>query len=73
MAVKVKETKIKLKAYFSDNESGTEKTKVFTISDIDPAASNENLYALASSLNPLIEGSFMRAVKGKDETLANEA
>lgn len=73
MAVKVKETKIKLKAYFSDDEGGTEKTKVFTISDIDPAASNENLYALASSLNPLIEGSFMRAVKGKDETLANEA
>lgn len=73
MAVKVKETKIKLKAYFSDNESGTEKTKVFTINDIDPAASNENLYALATSLNPLIEGDFRRAVKGKDETLANEA
>lgn len=73
MAVKVKETKIKLKAFFADNSSGTDKTKVFTINDIDPQASNDNLYALASSLNPLIEGDFVRAVKGKDETLANEA
>lgn len=73
MAVKVKETKIKLKAYFVEDESGTEKTRVFTIADIDPASSDENLYALATSLNPLIEGSFRKAVKGKDETLANEA
>lgn len=73
MAVKVKETKIKLKSFFRDESTDGGKTKIFTINDIDPAASDENLYRLASSLNPIIEGDFFRAVKGKDETLAMEA
>lgn len=73
MAVKIKETKIKLKSFFRDESTDGGKTKIFTINDIDPAASNENLFALASSLNPLIEGNFFKAVKGKDETLAYEA
>lgn len=73
MAVKIKETKIKLKSFFRDESTDGGKTKIFTINDIDPAASDENLYSLALSLNPLIEGNFFKAVKGKDETLANEA
>lgn len=73
MAVKIKETKIKLKSFFRDESTDGGKTKIFTINDIDPAASNENLYSLASSLNPLIEGNFFKAVKGKDETLSMEA
>lgn len=73
MAVKITDTKIKLKAFFRTELSDGAKTKVFTLNDIDPAASNENLYALASSLNPLIEGDFSKAVKGKDETLTGEA
>lgn len=73
MAVKVKETKLKLKTYFVDSSTGTDKTKVFTISDINPQASNENLYSLSMALNPLVEGDFRASVKGKDETLANEA
>ena len=73
MAVKVKETRLKLKAYFVDDSSGTDKTKVFTINDINPQATNEHLYSLASALNPLIEGSFSKAVRGEDQILANEA
>lgn len=73
MAVKVRETRLKLKAYFVDESSGTDKTKVFTINDINPEATNEHLYSLASALNPLIEGSFSKAVRGEDQILANEA
>lgn len=73
MAVTVKETKLKLQASFVDNSSGQEKRKVFTVAGLNPSASNEDIYAAAVALNPLIYGEFASVAKVKADTLANQA
>ncbi len=73
MAVTVKETKLKLQASFVDQSSGQEKRKVFTISGINPSATNEDIYAAAEALNPLIYGDFAGVAKVKADTLSQEA
>lgn len=69
MAVQVKEKKIKLQTFFVDESFGREKRKTVTISNIDPAASLDNLYKLAEDLNPLVQGDFSGANRVIGETL----
>lgn len=69
MAVQVKEKKIKLQTFFVDESFGREKRRTVTISNIDPAASLDNLYTLAEDLNPIVEGDFSGANRVIGETL----
>lgn len=69
MAVQVKEKEMKLQTYFVDESTGKERSRIVTISGINPEASMDNLYKLSVDLNPLVDGDFITSKRVTGETM----
>lgn len=73
MAVKVTETKVSLRTIVTrTNSDGNIKKRSININNIDNSVTNDKLYDLSVGVANLVDGNFASALKGKDETLANE-
>lgn len=70
MAAQVKESMTKLKVHCQKEEDGIKKTRIITINNINPEATNDKLFLLAGKISNLVEDTQSKVVRADDKVLA---